>query len=367
MERQMKRAIQGSLAMAVLLLALGVDAKTASEVYDAVSPSVVVIRTYDANVRTFQLGSGVAVANNVIVTNCHVIKDATKIQVVHQGKEYSAVVRHSDWDRDICTLNVSGINAIPVIIGNTRRLKVGTRVYAIGAPRGLELTLSEGIISSLRLVEGGQYLQITAPISQGSSGGGLFDEEGRLIGLPTFYLSEGQQLNFAVPVEWINELPKRHEKGAKVSQATTIDWFKKAVMLDENEDRIGLLGHTLCWIKAQPKDSTAWFGLGLAYAKSGQPAKAIEAYHQALRINPKYADAWNNLGVACMESGEQDTAVEAYHQALRINPEDPNPWFNLGVFYKLSGQSPRVLEVYKRLKTLDPAKADQFFNEVVLP
>jgi S1-C subfamily serine protease len=105
-----------------------------------------------------------------------------------------------------------GYSAPAVVIGSTKTLKVGAKVYAIGAPKGLELTLSDGIVSSLREVDGGQYIQTTAAISPGSSGGGLFDENGALVGLTTFYLAEGQNLNFAVPVEWVKELPKRSVK-----------------------------------------------------------------------------------------------------------------------------------------------------------
>jgi Trypsin-like peptidase domain len=231
----MKRAIQGCLVMAVVLLAVAVHAKTASEVFDAVSSSIVVIRTYNTEGKSKGLGSGVVLASDLIATNCHVIEDAAKIRVGHRGKEYSATLRHSDWDRDVCTLTVRGINAPAVKTGSTIRLKVGARVYAIGAPSGLELTLSEGIISSLRPVDGGQYLQITAPISPGSSGGGLFDEEGRLIGLPAFNLAEGQQLNFAVPVEWITELPKRHKKEVEAAQTTT--WDGRAVSTSEFSTR----------------------------------------------------------------------------------------------------------------------------------
>jgi serine protease Do len=73
---------------------------------------------------------------------------------------------------------LQGYIAPAVVVGSTKSLKVGAKVYAIGAPKGLELTLSDGIVSSLREVEGGQYIQTTAAISPGSSGGGLFDENG---------------------------------------------------------------------------------------------------------------------------------------------------------------------------------------------
>jgi len=91
-------------------------------------------------------------------------------------------------------------------MGWTMKNRGNLKIFAIGAPKGLVLTLSEGIISGFREDKAGRYLQISAPISPGSSGGGLFDEQGRLIGMPTFYLADSQQLNFAVPVEWIKDV-----------------------------------------------------------------------------------------------------------------------------------------------------------------
>ena len=294
--RKMKKGLQCFLIIVVLFFGTAVYSKTASEIFDAVSSSVVVIQTYDVKGNDQSLGSGVVVANDIIATNCHVIKDAAKIKVVYKGKQYLATVQYTDWDRDVCTLNVTGINAPAVVKGSTGRLKVGLRVYAIGAPQGLELTLSEGIISSLRSVDSGQYLQITAPVSHGSSGGGLFDEEGRLIGLPTFSLVEGQQLNFAVPVEWITELPERHKKISEAAQTTYTDWLNKSMALAEKEDWAGLLTHSLRWTEAQPQESFAWFSLGFAYLDSGQYAEAIKAFNQGLRINPKKAEPWYWLG-----------------------------------------------------------------------
>jgi len=87
---------------------------------------------------------------------------------------------------------------------------VGARVYAIGAPQGLDLTLSDGVVASLRSFEDTKLIQTNAAISPGSSGGGLFDASGRLIGITTFQSRNGQNLNFAVPADWIDLLPKRN-------------------------------------------------------------------------------------------------------------------------------------------------------------
>lgn len=347
-------------------LAVNAVAKTAAEVFEKASQSVVVVKIQDEKGKDIALGSGVVLPGGDIVTNCHVIEKAIGITVYQGKKGYHAVPRYIDYDRDVCSLSVPNMKAPSVSMGSTNTLKVGSRVYAIGTPKGLTLTFSEGIISSLRPVEGGQYLQITAPISPGSSGGGLFDEEGRLIGLTTFYLADGQQLNFAVPIEWIGELSKRHNKESKTAE-TSIDWLNKTMALQEKKDWRGLINHALRRIKALPRSAAAWYALGYAYGKSGQVAKAIEADQQGLRIDPEYARGWYNLGIDYYESGQTTKAIEAFQQALRINSDDAASWYNLGIAYHVLGQTEQVNEVYKRLKAIDPTKADNFFNKVLLP
>ncbi len=360
------KATRERMILAVMLLttffsAVNVGAKTAAEVFQRVSSSVVVVHVYDEKGRAIGLGSGVVLPGGDVATNYHVVEKATTIKVFQGGKDYDALLRYSDRDRDVCSLSVPGMKAQSVTMGSTRSLKVGSRVYAIGTPQGLERTLSEGIVSSLRPVEGGQYLQITAPISPGSSGGGLFDEEGRLIGLTTFYLTEGQQLNFAVPVEWIGELPTRHKTDVKTAE-TSVDWLNKARALEEKRDWAGLINHAIERTKVFPRDAVAWYVLGYAYVKSGQFAKGAEAYQQALRMNPEFAEAWNNLGYAYHESGQFGKAIEACQQALGIKPEFAEAWNNLGRAYGASGQLAKAIEAYQQALGIKPEDAETWYN-----
>ena len=392
-------------AIIVLLLTVDATAKTASEVFDIASKSTVVVIAYDDKGNPSSFGSGVVLPDGSIATNCHVIETASKLAIRYQGKDYPAVAKHTDWERDVCTLSTQGLKAPSIGIGKTKGLKVGARVYAIGAPEGLELTLSEGIVSSLREVEGGQYIQTTTPVSHGSSGGGLFNENGNLIGLMSFFHREGQNLNFALPVEWINDLPGRHEKRRLTDKSTT-EWLKQAVTLEAKKDWKQLEIHAKRWIEVEDNCAEAWFYLGVAYGGNAISSKEIEAYKQALRIDQRLAKAWYKLGAAYMITGtifqeieaykhvifidpEYDNgtvwfhlgrcykatgqtlkAIEAYKQHLKINPKSALSlfsWYDLGFSYKISGNSQKVMEVYHNLKGLDPDKAEEFFNKVVLP
>ncbi|MDP1605138.1 MAG: tetratricopeptide repeat-containing serine protease family protein [Rhodocyclaceae bacterium] len=345
-----------AISAAVLLASISIHAKTPGEVYEQAAKSTVVVQNLDGKGKSQGMGSGVILPDRDVVTNCHVVKGASQIKVRIDNKEYPATLRYSDWDRDVCSLGVPGISAPAVVMGSSKSLKVGAKVYAIGAPQGLELTLSDGIVSSLREVAGGRYIQTTAAISPGSSGGGLFDENGTLVGLTTFYLAEGQNLNFAVPVEWVKELPKRSVKTATAGQTAT-QWLNKSIELESSRNWPALLEHSHRWTKAQPSSSMAWYSLGVACGQAGQPAKAIEAYQQALRINPEHADAWYNLGNAYDEVGQPAKAIEAFQQALRIDPEYAKAWNGLGFAYGNASQFAKAIEAFQQALRINPEDA----------
>jgi S1-C subfamily serine protease len=188
------------------------DDSPAEEAFAKMGAAIVVVRT-----RASQ-GSGVIVGMNEVATNCHIIENGRKIwlaRALSKGEFGTAQVieaklAYSDFSRDVCLLAASGISgqhAPPIRAAKT--LKAGESVYAIGAPQGLEYSISAGIVSQLRaLGDAPQMIQTDAAISPGSSGGGLFDAQGNLVGLTTRYKSEEQNLNFAAPVEWIADARK---------------------------------------------------------------------------------------------------------------------------------------------------------------
>ena len=339
-----------------LLLAASAGAETASQVFQQVSPSVVVVLTYDAAGKATELGSGVKLPDGSVATNCHVLKDGTRYRVRYQGKDYRAQLDKADWNRDVCSLSVPGLPAPPVVLGSTKTLQVGASVYAIGTPEGLQRTLSEGIVSSLRPVDGGSYIQTTAAISPGSSGGGLFDDRGRLLGLTSFFMSKGQQLNFALPVEWIEALPQ-HETPRVASGTSEVQWLNRAAALESRKDWQGLRALAERWIKAQPHSAIAGAVLGEADDSLGHHAQAIEAYRQSLQINPQDAAAWNNLGGAYDEAGQYAEAIEAEHQALQINPQDADAWDNLGNAYGHAVQLAQAIAAFRQALQINPQDA----------
>ena len=197
-------------------------AQSAQDVYSTASPFVVTVVTTDAQGNPLGTGSGVLVGPNRVITNWHVVEHGSAYIVRRKDTNYKAALVSDRRDRDLALLGVQDLEVPGVQLARGTNLKVGQAVYAIGAPSGLELTLTSGLISGLRPVEGGQLIQTSAAISPGSSGGGLFNEKSELVGITTLKLTGSSQegLGFAVPTEWVNQLldPELTAKSAKHSK-----------------------------------------------------------------------------------------------------------------------------------------------------
>ena len=183
--------------------------RSAEDIFNQVSQSVVRINVSNADGARVATGSGVVIGPGSVITNCHVALRGDSLEVKLGGVGYIATVEVSNEDRDLCLLSVSGLTAPAVSLGSVDSVRVGQRVYAVGAPQGLDLTISDGIVSALRESQGSKMIQTSAPVSPGSSGGGLFDTSGRMIGVVTFQTKVGQNLNFAVPADWVGEMRTR--------------------------------------------------------------------------------------------------------------------------------------------------------------
>lgn len=151
-------------------------------------------------------GSAVAITTTELVTNCHVVQGALKLTLKQEKQAWAARIVRADPATDRCVITADGLMLQPVAgVRTYDSLEVGEPAYTLGSPVGLELTLSNGIVSGRREEAKRRYVQTTAPISPGSSGGGLFDARGNLVGITTLVLvgreRMNQALNFAIPAE----------------------------------------------------------------------------------------------------------------------------------------------------------------------
>lgn len=198
---------------------------SASDIYDLTKSAIVLIIAYDQNQIPLSQGSGFFVDPTTVVTNFHVIDGAVEIKVKPIGSDKFLPKSMPIKASEIYDIAIIETSNYPYKLEIDTSLQfVGEKVFAIGNPSGLEGTISEGIISGIRKTDY-DVLQITAPISPGSSGGPVLDEKGKVIGISTFTIAKSQNLNFAVPVKYIetcsNYVPTRIAKKSRKIQSNS--------------------------------------------------------------------------------------------------------------------------------------------------
>jgi S1-C subfamily serine protease len=172
-------------------------------------PSVVLLVMEDSHGQPLGMGSGFLVAPGMVATNAHVVGKAARGYAKLTGQSDVCDVKgyfSIDNKCDLCLLSVPDLVAEPLPIGNPNEVAIGDEIYAVGNPQGLEGTFSAGIVSAIRHLDQETVLQITAPISPGSSGGPVLNKFGQVIGIATAIMSGGQNLNFAIPANYLSEL-----------------------------------------------------------------------------------------------------------------------------------------------------------------
>ena len=197
-------------------------AQTAQQIAKRAFDSTVLLIMEDTNGQPVGLGSGFFVKPQQIATNLHVIEGAASgyAKLVGQKTKYEIVgVSAIDQKRDLAILNVEAWGIQALSLGDSDTVLVGETVYAVGNPHGLEGTFSQGIVSGVRTVGTDKLIQLTAPISPGSSGGPVLNDSGNVIGVSVATFRSGQNLNFAIPSNYLSELISRIRPPTSLSQS----------------------------------------------------------------------------------------------------------------------------------------------------
>jgi serine protease Do len=193
------------LLLSLTLLSNGRGADLATQIYERASPSVFVISVRSAKGDPIGFGTGFLIAKNTLVTNVHVV-DAGEPFVEQGAFRIPAKVEKRDDRNDLAIITVGvEIAATPLPVSQGKTL-AGETIFAIGTPEGLEKSISTGIVAAVREFDGRKLVQITAPISHGSSGGPILNASGEVIGIAVAMMKDGQNLNFAVPADALQEL-----------------------------------------------------------------------------------------------------------------------------------------------------------------
>jgi hypothetical protein len=193
-----------TLALALSIVAVA-QTKSPKEIARDISKAVVIVESLDERGTVTGQGSGFLVtANGAVVTNLHVLQGAAMARVkLPNGDAYkTADLVEVDDARDIAILKIKGFKLPTVPLGDSDKTEVGENIVVISSPEGLVNSLSTGVISGVRRFDTHRVFQITSPISQGSSGGALINSNGEVIGIVTYFLRNGQNINFAVPINY---------------------------------------------------------------------------------------------------------------------------------------------------------------------
>ncbi|MBL8483195.1 MAG: trypsin-like peptidase domain-containing protein, partial [Rhodocyclaceae bacterium] len=334
-------------------------AASAEQVFRKAAPAVVTIVVRDETGARSAGGSGVAVGRNEVVTNCHIVVEGETIAVQDSAGTHAAIWTLRDPAHDLCLLQVEGLAATAAQSADTAALAPGSPVYAIGNPLSMGLAVTEGKLAAVPPAQGGlRGLISTAAVAPGSSGGGLFDAEGRLIGITTLMYGSGQGYSYALAAEGIAEL-KRSGKPvlARAPFEAEPEWrdrfadlrAKKAVRESEREARRYLTLH--------PEADFGLVQLALVHMQSGTPDAADELIERALRANP------NNLValLARMDRIQQKEGPAAAEQAVRAQlakrPDYAPLHIQLGDALVAQGRFGEALAPYQRALRHGPVDA----------
>lgn len=236
-------------------------------------------------------------------------------------------------------------------------MQIGDVVYAVGNPLGFEGTFSQGIISAIRELESRQIIQITAPISPGSSGGPILNNKGQVIGMLVSTIEGGQNINFAIPSKDIKEL--LHQKRVPM----TLD--REILVQDTNYNDIGWsyylrnfynksIFYLTKAIEEDPENTFAYYGRGNAYKSINRADKAITDFTKSIDlIGDKYfwleGSVYSARGDAYLSNKEYEKAIQDYEKAREIGLsifDSIRLTINLAKAYIESGYDENAMRVY---------------------
>lgn len=359
------------------------QAQTAQQVAQKALPSIVLIVAKPAKGKSLSLGSGFFVESDVIATAYHVIKGASALYIKREKEIYKvSKVLAVDAVHDLALLRVLYISGPPLDLADDpdsddpqwkipegftliTSLSIGEEVYAIGNPEGLEGTFSQGIVSGIRFINKKSYIQITAPISHGSSGGPVLNKNGEVVGIAVGALRSGQNLNFAIPVSELRSLVSRLG-----SHPIKLRWDQLEEVVESPAERPSNNKFLEALATVQAEEC---FKQGKSYSESLQYSKAIEEYKRAIKLKPDYAEAYYSLGEAYLRSSwhgvdkqEANSALEAYKQAIRIQPHYSEAHLGLGITYRCLNRYDEAIEAIEQSIQIKQSNSNAFLELAII-
>jgi Flp pilus assembly protein TadD len=345
------------------------------EIIKKIEPSIIVVLTYDQEGKLSGQGSGFFInKNGEAITSRHVLEEAVRAEVkTIDGMIYpiSKIVAE-DLDSDIIKIEVIiPEDRIHFLEISASFPKVGERVVVIGSPLGLEHTVSDGIVSAVRKIPFfDTIIQISAPISPGSSGSPVINLKGEVIGVATFQMVEGQNLNFAIPGSRILELGsgtprKLSEWGdlqGKQSLPPAKQYYNSGVSLMLTRKYSKAISEFEQAIREEPKFAEAYFNIGYCYDELSEHQKAVDAFEKAINLKPDFIEAHYNLGIAYDKLKQFQGSIGAFTRAAELKPDFFEAFFNLGVALGKVERHQDAVNAFKEAIKISPDDAEAHLN-----
>jgi tetratricopeptide (TPR) repeat protein len=342
------------------------------ELVRRIKPSAVAIETYDSRGEKLSRGSGFFIDTDRIVTNRHVIEGAHRAEIHSSNGNVFLVkgVLAVDAEGDIALLKIDTptppVKALPL---DKTSPQEGESVVVIGNPLGLEGSVTNGIVSAVRDIPTiGRIIQITAPISSGSSGSPVVNMQGQVIGIATLQVTGGQSVNFAIPSERISQLqattlmslPELVANTGRNKRAKAVQFFRDGLSFLSKDDCEKALPYFEKAVESDNNYAEAWAQSGFCNEKLGRHAEALEASKKAVGLRPS-AESYFNIGLASFYLKQYREAAEAYRQAIKIDPyNSADAYYALGLVYRDWGKADDEIYAYKQAIRLRPDYTDAF-------
>lgn len=273
-------------------------------------------------------GTGVVINKEFVATNCHVIANAKGASINKYGDGYKPIAIRADWKHDLCLLRFESLPFKPVNMRETNQLIYEEEVFALGYPNGFNVPQpSFGSIKALYPMDDSFIIRSDAAISLGSSGGGLFDKKGNLIGITTFKSPGPQGLFYSVPVDWIIKLLK--DEDMQSLNTTQIPfwaknfedrpYFMQVVIPYQNREWENLKQLSSLWLN-QGNSLEALYFLAIAESNLAQKPLAKQHLQKLIQANRRHLDAMHLLSEIAFE--EKDNLALDNLEKLFVEYDD---------------------------------------------
>ena len=322
----------------LLSITTSASALTTEQLAAKALAATVYLEMKDSTGTTLSFGSGFFVKPNQIATNFHVIAGARQGTAKLVGKytryQIEGIVA-TDKDNDLAVLKVTAYGVTPLSLGDSDTVNIGAKVYVAGNPKGLEGTFSDGLISR-RESSPKKRLQMTAPISPGSSGGPVLNSRGEVIGISVaaHRALDAQNLNFAIPSNYLKALLAKAGPAKPLLQNSQSISAETYFLRANAKYELGLYAAAIVdytqAIRLKPDAAGAYLNRGNAKAGLKEYFAAIADYDMAIRLEPDYALAYNNRGRAKAGLKEYFAAIADYDTAIRLEPGYAEAYYNRG-------------------------------------